>query len=149
MAIVMALVWPCQESTVEATRTPSGRSNLATSRSTIVDGVVDGLVAGREDHDEGIVVRRVRRRALLALGSPDTVVALGNRGEAALQKRHKQFFDDTQERRVDVGSVGCRKAVDFEQDWRSCGDGLPYRGRSARQGGQLDAAITWGGDAVQ
>lgn len=35
MATVMALVWPCHESTVEETRTPLGRSYLLTRPSTM------------------------------------------------------------------------------------------------------------------
>ena len=60
MATVIRLVWPCQESTVEATSTPSGRSSVSVSRSTMVGRVVDGLVAGGEDDDQRVAVGLAR-----------------------------------------------------------------------------------------
>ena len=54
IATVMPFVWPCQESTVEATRSVSVRPCFSRSRSTASVGVVDGLVAGGEDRDERV-----------------------------------------------------------------------------------------------
>ena len=55
IATVIPFVCPCQESTVEATRSFSVRPCLLAEPLDGVGGVVDGLVAGGEDRDERVV----------------------------------------------------------------------------------------------
>ena len=64
----MPLVWPCQESTVDATQVVLGQAVLLAQPLDRVGGVVDGLVAGGEDRDERVAV--VRRRASTSSISP-------------------------------------------------------------------------------
>ena len=105
IATVIPFVWPCQESTVDATRSCSVRSCFSRSRSTASVGVVDGLVARREDRDEWVGRIVAGRPALdVAVGRAGVVVARLLEREPGGEQLVEQALDELGQRQVDVGA---------------------------------------------
>ena len=74
MAIVMPFVCPCQESTVDAIRSDSVRPCFSRQAVDGVGGVVDRLVARREDGDERVAGSEPGRSTfVLPLGVPSSL----------------------------------------------------------------------------
>ena len=151
MAIVIRFVWPCQESTVDARRTPSGRSWRSVRRSTISVAsstawlrVARTTISGSPDgsaESTTLLVRRVCR-----CRRSDAPRSRSRRRAAARAGRST----NAEQRQVDVGRLGVLEPVDLEQGRPSGGHRGPDVMRPApASAGRRERAVARGGDAVE